>query len=58
LIVVTTPTGQIGSQLIVRLLGAEASVRVIVRDASRLTGSVRERVAVVEGSHDDPAVLD
>ncbi|MFJ9459711.1 NAD(P)H-binding protein [Kitasatospora sp. NPDC101447] len=58
MIVVTTPTGQIGSQLIRELLDQDKEVRVIVRDASRLDDSVRERVGTVSGSHDDPAVLD
>ena len=58
MIVITTPTGQVGSQLVARLLASKDPVRVIVRDASRLDASVRERVEVVEGSHDDPAVLD
>ncbi|MFZ0387545.1 MAG: NAD(P)H-binding protein [Solirubrobacteraceae bacterium] len=58
MIVITTPIGQIGSQLVTRLLDDEASVRVIVRDPSRLARGVRERVEVVVGSHDNPAVLD
>lgn len=58
LIVVTTPTGQIGSQLVPHLLAEGQPVRVIVRDASKLDHSVRRRVEVVEGSHNDPAVLD
>ncbi|MQY40274.1 NAD(P)H azoreductase [Streptomyces sp. RB17] len=58
MIVVTTPTGQIGSQLIRQLLAEDKKVRVIVRDASRLDDSVREQVETVSGSHDDPAVLD
>lgn len=56
--VVTTPTGQIGSQLVRRLLGQNQTVRVIVRDASRLDSSVRDQVQTVIGSHDEPAVLD
>ncbi|MEU9968482.1 NAD(P)H-binding protein [Streptomyces malaysiensis] len=58
MIVVTTPTGQIGSQLVHRLLDQDKEVRVIVRDASRLEDTVRERVETVEGSHDEPGVLD
>jgi uncharacterized protein YbjT (DUF2867 family) len=58
MIVVTTPTGQIGSQLVRQLLDRDKKVRVIVRDASRLDDMVRERAEAVEGSHDDPAVLD
>jgi uncharacterized protein YbjT (DUF2867 family) len=58
MIVVTTPTGQIGSQLVSRLLADHLPVRVIARDAARLDAGVRQQVEVVEGSHDDPAVLD
>lgn len=60
MIVITTPTGQIGSQVLDRVLeGAGAQpVRVIVRDPARLPDRVRERVEVVEGSHGDAAVLD
>ena len=42
MIIVTTPTGAIGRQV-----GAD---RVIVRDSSRLSSQVRERVHVVQGS--------
>jgi uncharacterized protein YbjT (DUF2867 family) len=57
-IVVTTPTGRIGSRLVRRLLDQDEEIRVIVRDASRLDDAVRERAGTIEGSHDDPAVLD
>jgi uncharacterized protein YbjT (DUF2867 family) len=62
MIVITTPTGQIGRQVLDNVLdGADAGaqqVRVIVRDPSRLPDRVRPRVDVIEGSHADPAVLD
>ena len=57
MIVVTTPTGQIGRLTLDHLLAAGAPVRVIVRDASRLPASVRDRVEVVQGSHGDPEVV-
>ncbi|HEX3790341.1 MAG TPA: NAD(P)H-binding protein [Pseudonocardiaceae bacterium] len=53
MIVVTTPTGQIGGQVLDRLVAAAVPVRVVVRDAARLPESVRDRVEVVEGSHGD-----
>jgi uncharacterized protein YbjT (DUF2867 family) len=56
-IVVTTPTGKIGSQVVKGLLDAGETVRVIVRDAAKLTPGIRERVEAVEGSHDDVAVV-
>jgi uncharacterized protein YbjT (DUF2867 family) len=60
MIVVTTPTGQIGREVVARLLDARGDsvpVRVIVRDPAALAPQVRERVEVVQGSHADPAVL-
>ncbi|SNY30044.1 NmrA family NAD(P)-binding protein [Paractinoplanes atraurantiacus] len=56
MIVVTAPTGQIGSQVVQDLLKADAPVRVIARDPARLAPGVAERVDVVQGSHGDPAV--
>ncbi|MFG2003882.1 NAD(P)H-binding protein [Spirillospora sp. NPDC048911] len=57
MIVVTTPTGQIGRQTLARLLAAGAPVRVIVRAAGRLSPAVRDQVEVVEGSHGDADVV-
>jgi uncharacterized protein YbjT (DUF2867 family) len=61
MIVVTTPTGAIGHQVLAHLLdrgdGGEP-IRVIVRDPSRLPQDMRERVEVVEGSHGDRDVVD
>lgn len=58
MIVITTPTGDIGRQVLARLLGGGEPIRVIARDPSRLSPSTRERVEVVEGSHGDADVLD
>ena len=60
MIVITTPTGQIGRQVLDRVLdGAGAQpVRVIVRDPAKLPDQVRRRVEVIEGSHGDADVLD
>ncbi len=58
MIVVTAPTGNIGRHVVTTLLDAGRSVRVIVRDASRLTAEVRGRVEVIEGSHSERAVVD
>lgn len=57
MIVVTTPTGQIGHQVLHNLLTSSEPLRVIVRDPSRLSPRVRERVEVVQGSHGDPEVV-
>ena len=60
MIVITTPTGQIGRQVLDRVLdGAGAQpVRVIVRDPAKLPDQVRRRVEVIEGSHGDADVVD
>lgn len=62
MIVITTPTGDIGSQVLRILLDAHPShgeeLRVIVRDPAKLSDSVRERVDVIAGSHGDADVVD
>ena len=61
MIVITTPTGDIGRQVLAILLsGAPSSgekLRVIVRDPARLPGPARDRVDVVAGSHGDPDIV-
>nr|WKU62178.1 NmrA family transcriptional regulator [uncultured bacterium] len=57
MIVVTTPTGLIGHQVLERVLGGGVPVRVIARDPDRLDQEVRERVEVVRGSMDDAEVV-
>ena len=58
MIVITTPTGLIGRQVLDRVLAGDEPVRVIVRDRSRLSPQARERVEVIDGSHGDPEVVD
>jgi uncharacterized protein YbjT (DUF2867 family) len=58
MIVITTPTGQIGRQVLGNLLGSGEPIRVIARDPSRLPAQARERVQVVPGSHGDADVVD
>ncbi len=57
MIVITTPTGQIGHQVLEKVIDGGEPIRVIARDPSRLDPKIRTRVEVVEGSHDDIAVL-
>lgn len=57
MIVVTAPTGHIGRQVLETLLEQDATVRVIVRDPSKLPQAVRARVEVVQGSHGDADVV-
>jgi uncharacterized protein YbjT (DUF2867 family) len=57
MIVITAPTGNIGSQVPKNVLDHGLSVRVIARDPSRLPLAVRDHVEVVQGSHSDINVL-
>jgi uncharacterized protein YbjT (DUF2867 family) len=57
MIVVTTPTGNIGQQILCGILDSGEPVRAIVRDAARLPSRVRKHVEVVEGSHGDGGVV-
>lgn len=57
MIVITTPTGRIGRELLDNVLDSAEMIRVIARDPSRLCPHVRERVEVVPGSHDDIGVV-
>ena len=58
MIVVTTPTGLIGSKLLDLLLGAKEAVRAVARHPEKLPPAIRDRVEVVVGSSDDEGVLD
>ncbi len=52
-IVITTPTGNIGSRALQQLLKAGADVSVIVRQPEKLSDSIRSRVKVHQGSLTD-----
>ncbi len=58
MIVITAPTGQIGSKLVTTLLRRSEPVRLIVRDPGKLPAEARERAEIVVGSHRDREVLD
>ena len=57
MIVITTPTGNIGSQVLNDLLANKEPIRVIVRDPERLAPDAQKRVEIVVGSHGDGAVV-
>lgn len=57
MIVVTAPTGRIGSKLLPRLLAAGAPLRLISRHPDTLAPEVREQAEVVTGSHGDRDVV-
>ncbi|MEU5189600.1 NAD(P)H-binding protein [Streptomyces klenkii] len=52
-IVVTTPTGHVGSRVVRLLLQAGVRPRVLVRDPARLGEATRERVEVRRGDLTD-----
>jgi uncharacterized protein YbjT (DUF2867 family) len=58
MIVITTPTGQIGRQVLENVLDNGEPIRVIARDPSHLPAHVRDRVDVVQGSHGDSDVVE
>ena len=57
MIVITTPTGQIGRQVLDRILDSGEAARVIARDPSRLPARVIDRAEVVQGSHGDAGAI-
>ena len=57
-IVITTPTGHIGSALVRELLGrGRSDLRLLLRDASRLDADVRQSVETREGALQDAAYV-
>ncbi|MFB8003679.1 NAD(P)H-binding protein [Nocardia sp. NPDC056000] len=61
MIVITSPTGSIGSQVLRNLLENPThteELRVIARDPDRLPAQVRARAEIVTGSHRDPDTVD
>jgi len=57
-IVITTPTGLIGHQVLDNLRDSDQALRVIARDPSALPDDIRARVDIFEGSHGDAALVD
>jgi uncharacterized protein YbjT (DUF2867 family) len=57
MIVVTTPTGDIGAQVVDVLLQAGAPLRLIVRAPTKLPQEIRERAELIVGSHGDADVV-
>ncbi|MDQ7250006.1 NmrA family NAD(P)-binding protein [Dongia sedimenti] len=57
MIVVTAPTGNIGSQVLAHLLDSGEPLRVVARDPSKLPAETRRRVEVIEGSHSQQDVV-
>jgi uncharacterized protein YbjT (DUF2867 family) len=58
MIVITTPAGNIGRQVLEDLMDSDEQLRLVARDLSGISADTRQRVEVVEGSHGDSAVAD
>jgi uncharacterized protein YbjT (DUF2867 family) len=58
MIVITTPSGQIGRQVLGNLLDSGEQLRVIARDRSQLPAGTLKDLDIIEGSHGDAAVAD
>ena len=58
MIVITTPAGQIGRQVLGNLLDSGEQLRVIARDRSQLPAGALKDLDIIEGSHGDAAVAD
>ena len=58
MIVVTTPTGGIGRQVLDNLLGSGTDLRVVARNLDDIPADIRQRVEVIQGSHGDGAVIE
>lgn len=57
MIVITTPTGQIGGKVLKSLTRSQERLRVIARDPSKIPADLRGKVEVIQGTHDDAEVL-
>jgi uncharacterized protein YbjT (DUF2867 family) len=58
MIVITTPAGQIGGQVLENLLDSGEHLRLVARDPSGIPAATRQLVEVIEGSHGDETVID
>ena len=58
MIVITTPAGQIGRQVLGNLLDSGEQLRGIARDPSQLPAGALKDLDIIEGSHGDAAVAD
>jgi uncharacterized protein YbjT (DUF2867 family) len=58
MIVITTPTGDIGHQILENVVQGSEAVRVIARDPSRIPKEVRQCVEVIQGSHGEAATIE
>ena len=58
MIVITTPAGTIGHQVLEDFLGSGEQLRLVARDLSGISADMPQGIEVVEGSHGDSAVVE
>jgi len=58
MIVITTPTGDIGHQVLQLVVQGSEPVRVVARDPSRIPQEIRQHIEVIQGSHGDAAPIE
>ena len=58
MILITAPTGKIGSRLTAELLSSGQPLRLLTRDPTKLAREVSAKAEIVQGSMGDPDVLD
>lgn len=56
-ILITTPTGNLGSRVLRELLSQPYDLRVIARRPEKLSPTLQDRIEIFQGSQDDPAAL-
>ena len=53
MIIITTPTGHIGSKVLEKLIKTNEKLRVLARDPSKLSSEVKSKSEIMQGSLDD-----
>ena len=53
MIIITTPTGHIGSKVLEKLMKTNEKLRVLARDPSKLSSEVKSKSEIMQGSLDD-----
>lgn len=51
MILITTPTGRVGGEVVRRLMSTHTPIRLLLQDAGKLPQHIREHAYIVEGSH-------
>ena len=58
MIVITTPTGRIGSKVLATVIEGNEPVRVIAWNPGKIPAEIAARAEILTGSHGEPDVID